>query len=70
MSRYIADPNYIEQVYLAIEADSPNESAEEFDPVAVADLANYLAANDYEPFELVNQTYFLYDVIRWTNANR
>jgi hypothetical protein len=76
MSRFIADPNYVEQVYRAIEMDNPNDPAEEMDLVAIAEVANYLQANDYEPFELVSQdkpigmAYFLYDAIKWTNANK
>lgn len=73
LSKFEADPNYIEQVYLALEQVNPNDAATEvWDDGAIGELANYLKANDYDASDLLAdglQLYAKYDLIKWTRYN-
>lgn len=81
-SRLVAEPNYVERIYLAVEANNPN-APEDLDGAALQDLANYAWANGlielHEDGDMVDQildpsspdclAYFLYDMMKWTRAN-
>lgn len=73
VQKFEADPNYIEQVYLALEQVNPNDAATEvWDDGAIGELANYLKANDYDASDLLAdglQLYAKYDLIKWTRYN-
>ena len=44
MDKFIARPNIVERVYLAVEANNPNEP-EDLDAEAIQERANYVEAN-------------------------
>jgi hypothetical protein len=83
MDKFIARPNIVERVYLAVEANNPNEP-EDLDAEAIQELANYVEANDlievhddgdmidklFDPSSPDCLAYFLYDMIKWTMQNK
>jgi len=82
MHKFIAEPNYVERVYLAVEANNPN-APEDLDGESIQDLANYARANDlielHDDGDMIDKlldpsspdclAYFMYDMIKWTRAN-
>lgn len=82
-SRFVAEPNLVEVVYLAVERNNPNDPSEEIDAAAIQDLANYAGANGlielhddgnmidelFDPSKSACRAYFLYDLFKWTRAN-
>jgi hypothetical protein len=83
MDKFIARPNIVERVYLAVEANNPNEP-EDLDAEAIQELANYVEANGlieeyvdgasvdklFDPDSPDCLAYFLYDLTKWTMQNK
>ena len=73
MNAHIAEPNYVEKVYRALEQANPNDQASEiWNDEAIQQLANYLDANDYDEVDLVTipVLYSMYDLLKYTADNK
>lgn len=76
MDKFVAEPEYVDQVRRTLEQASPNGDPDEpegFVEEAVQDLAAYLKVNGFEYSDMVDidqQVYTWYDVIKWTRENK
>lgn len=76
LDAHVAEPNYVEQLFLALERVNPNDSATElWSDIAIQQLANYLDANGYahgldEDLADVVTLYGMYDLLKFTNDNK
>lgn len=70
MRKFVAEPNYVEQVFLELERQTPN-APEDWDDESVQEVANYLDANGWATEYLgeLDTIYAMYDLTKWTRGN-